>query len=185
MEHGRVDHFLTTYQEVLRVPLLIRGPGIPRGMRISAPVSLVDVAPTILGLANAPRSASMDGLDLSPLWLGEEANAFEERFLYGEAGGGLTFDAEFKGLFPIYRSVRRGRYKLVHESKQDTRRLYDLLQDPGETRDVSAEQPQIAATLQEELTRRHRAPLPETSPNNRVVLDPEEVGRLRALGYAP
>lgn len=47
-EHGGVLHGKTQYQEVVKVPLILRGPGIPKGRRVAAPVSLLDVMPTLL-----------------------------------------------------------------------------------------------------------------------------------------
>jgi len=65
-EHGNFEHGHTLYNEITQVPLLIFGAGVPaeyRGERRAEPVSLVDLAPTILGLAGvAPRERSTDGL---------------------------------------------------------------------------------------------------------------------------
>ena len=187
MEHGRVDHFLPTWQEVLRVPLLLRGPGLPVGLRVESPVSLVDLAPTILGQVGVPAPAPLDGLDLAPLWEAEEDTAravqsvFEERFLYGEAAGGLTYDLVVRGYFPVYRSVRRGRHKLVYESGGGTWKLYDLTVDPGETQDRSAELPEVAAALREEMQGRYERFTPDEL--DAPELTPEDRARLRELGY--
>ncbi len=189
LEHGRVDHFLTQYQEMLRVPLIFRGPGIPAGLRISTPVSSVDLVPTILKLAGAEVPPALDGLDLTPLFRGdrdEAEAAFAERRQYGEASGGLTYDSIVqKGLFPVYRSVRQGRYKLVYESKAEKHALYDLDEDPGEKVDISAVQPEISAQLIDVMRQRYRDYAPEPLPENRVELSKDDIERLRALGYIP
>ena len=185
LEHGRVDHFLTTYQEVLRVPLLIRGPGIPRGMRIDAPVSSVDIAPTLLGLAGGGIPDSLEGLDLAPLWANraDSRDAFERRFLYGEAAGGIQYGEKLAAFYPVYRSIRQGRYKLVSESLGGGDALYDLSDDPLEQVDIIAEQPEIAEALITEMKRRHAGKRSDETPVDPVVLDPEEIDALRALGY--
>jgi arylsulfatase A-like enzyme len=57
LEHGGVLHGGTQFDEVLRVPLILRGPGIPADTRLAEPVSVVDVLPTVLarlGLPPAP-----------------------------------------------------------------------------------------------------------------------------------
>lgn len=185
MDHGRVDHFLTTYQETLRVPLLLRGPGLPRGVRIAQPVSLVDLVPTILRQANVHVPADLDGFDLAPLWRGGESGAFEARYLYGEAAGGLQHDLRMKGVYPLYRSVRRGRYKLVTDSGTGSHALYDLQVDPREQVDISRQEPAITAELLEELRRRPSGSARSISDENRVDLSPEDVDALRALGYLP
>ena len=130
----------------------------------------------------------LDGLDLAPLWTegperDESAEAFSTRYLYGEASGGLTYDFIVKGFYPIYRSVRRGRYKLVYESKGPSQALYDLDEDPTEQVDLSAREPEIAKLLIDEMQRRYRNFTPEAAPENRVELDAGDLERLRALGY--
>jgi arylsulfatase A-like enzyme len=182
MEHGSVEHAHAQYQESLRVPLLIRGPGLPRGLRISTPVSLVDIAPTVLGLTRVEPSQPLAGLDLAPLWNHAESPAFDDRYLYGEASHGLVFEATEKGLVPFSRSLRRGRYKLYYDSRDDAYRLYDLEADPGETTDISAREPDLTAQLTERMSQRYRDFHPE-SRAAQIELDPADAERLRALGY--
>ena len=185
MDHGRLDHFLPMWQEILRVPLILRGPGLPRGVRVTAPVSHVDLAPTILARVGVAEDVSFDGLDLAPLWSGGSDAPFRGRFLYGEGSGGLTYDLVVRGFFPVYRSVRRGPHKLVYESKNDRYALYDLEADPDERADVKSAEPEIARALIEEMRERYRDFTPEPSEENRVELDDEDRERLRALGYLP
>ncbi len=185
MDHGRVDHFLTTYQEMLHVPLILRGPGVPAGLRIPTPVSLIDLMPTVLGLAGVDAPASLEGLDLAPLWRGADSGAFEDRYLYGEAAGGLQWDLTLKGMYPQIRSVRRGRYKLVYESKPERYSLYDLAEDPSEQVDLAKREPQITAQLVAEMRRRYSDFAPRDDSENKVELDQQDIDQLRALGYVP
>lgn len=62
-EHGGKGHLKTVFTEVLAVPLILAGPGVPRGRVVEAPVGLADVAPTMLALAGVP-GADMDGESL-------------------------------------------------------------------------------------------------------------------------
>ena len=192
MDHGRVDHFLPVWQELLRVPLVFRGPGVAAGARVRAPVSLVDLAPTILALAGAETPNEMAGLDLSPLLgtasqgkPGSEAaaRALSDRYLYAEAAGGVTYDLSMRGIFPVHRAVRRGVHKLVWDSTQDSYSLYDLAADPAESIDVRVQKPQIAEELIAEMRRRFSDEAVEPAPENRVDLSDEDLERLRALGY--
>jgi choline-sulfatase len=189
MEHGSVEHSIAAYQESVRVPLLIRGPGIPRGLRIPTPVSLVDVVPTILAQTGVEAPSAIEGLDLSPLWQRAEgaavpSAAFANRLLFVEAAGGISHNYFAGDFFPIYRAVRRGDYKLIIESRSNTSRLYDLSQDPLEQRDISQQQPEIHAQLLSAAGERYSTTgvVPDA---DRVELDPEDLKRLRALGYVP
>ncbi len=60
-------------------------------------------------------------------------------------------------------SMRRGNYKLIHFFETDSYALYDLIQDPGEQKDLSEEMPKLAAKLQAELNawqQEVKAPIP-------------------------
>lgn len=185
MEHGRVDHFLTMYQEVIRVPFVLRGPGIPSGLRPVAPVSIIDVAPTLLTLAGLDVPPDVEGLDLSPLWRDSGSTAFEQRLLYGEASGGLTYRLVVGEYFPIYESVRQGRYKLVYDSKSGEPELFDLAVDPREQANVADAMPEIATRLDSAMRERRASSGDRQPVADPVVLPEEDVDRLRALGYVP
>ena len=184
MEHGRMDHFLTVFQEVLHVPLLMRGPGVPAGERFDTPVSLVDIAPTLLSMAGLAPPRDLDGVDLSQLWREDGNLELEGRILYGEASGGLVHDRWLRGVYPIYRSVRRGNLKLVERVLGDEAEyeLYDLAQDPSETTDLSLQQPDDYAELRALLDERAEIAAPAGSA---VEMQPDEIEQLRALGYVP
>lgn len=186
-EHGQYEHYLGLNQEVLRVPLIVRGPTVPRGKRIETPVSTVDIVPTILALTGALRIPGVEGLDLTPLWrVGEHdtiTKPYLERSLPGEASGALQFDAVARPFLPFHRSLRRGRFKLICDENAKTAQLYDLIDDPGERIDISAREPLIAAQLLEELEARELGL--NRPPGPTIELDPEEERRLRALGYVP
>ncbi len=64
LEHGGVLHGRTQYEEMLRIPMIMRGPGLPAGLRVRSPVSLVDVFPTALSLLGLPGTDELDGIDL-------------------------------------------------------------------------------------------------------------------------
>jgi arylsulfatase A-like enzyme len=173
-EHGGVLHGQTQYQEVLHVPLLVRGPGVPRNRRIAAPASLVDVVPTLLALRGMPSPGGLDGVSLVPFWTSGEAK-LPDRALFSEADHNDVED-------DITRSVRYRGFKLHYNRLTREFRLFDLEHDPEERHDVASEQGAAVAALSERLTRfmaAARAPLEVPQ----RTLTPDEVEKLRSLGY--
>jgi arylsulfatase A-like enzyme len=171
-EHGGVLHGQTQYQEVLRVPLLVRGPGVPRGHRVKTPVSLVDVLPTLLGISGISSPADLDGEDLAALW-SEEGQRAKERYLFSEADhNNVEHD--------ITRAVRYRNFKLHFNRLSGEFRLYDLAEDPGELRDIASEEEGARVALVTELERFLAASAAEAPIRS---LSEEEIRRLRSLGY--
>jgi uncharacterized sulfatase len=114
----------------LRVPLVVRGPGIPRGREVTEPVTQLDTLPTVLGMLGVPVPGGLvqRGSDVSPLLRGEAVPWRDT--VFGE------FDMHHYTLARM-RMVRTARHKLVRylgTSFQDE--LYDLSEDPGETRNL-------------------------------------------------
>jgi len=190
-DHGSFYHFATPYQEVLHVPLIFRGQGIAAGRRIEAPVSLVDIAPTILAWAGVSAPSEMDGLDLTPL-LGQAhsenpAQALQEhlntRLQHGEATGNSQWESKLPGRVPVFTSIRQGPFKLVHQSLDEKVALYDLRTDPKEKTDIARQHPEVTQNLRSAMANRKAEFAEGPGQNNRIELDPEEVERLRALGY--
>jgi len=82
-EHGMVSHN-QLYEEVMHIPLVMVWSGrIPAGLRIATPVSLVDIAPTVLALAEVAEATPIDGLSLVPL-LSEAPAALAREAVFGE-----------------------------------------------------------------------------------------------------
>ena len=166
-EHGEVSHSLFVYDTTLRVPLVVAGPGIP-ARTVGTPVSLVDVAPTVLPLLGLARFDS-DGVDLSGTFTGVNLPA---RDLYAESFAPLL---DF-GWSPL-RSLRSDGFKYIDAPRAE---LYDTTKDPGETQDLSAANPPRTAGLRDKVGRYS----PVTLESGRVSIDRDALGRLQALGYA-
>lgn len=104
------------------------------GQVIDEPVIQLDVLPTALAAANAPKpEVPIDGVNLLPLMEGK-SKQLTERELYFRFG--------------IQHAVRKGEWKLVKASKEMEPMLVNLKQDPGEQRDLSLDQPAKKAELQ-------------------------------------
>jgi arylsulfatase A-like enzyme len=177
-EHGGLLHGRTQYQELLAVPLILRGPGIPRGRVVSEPVSLVDLVPTILAVLGLPPAGLLDGIDLTPSWA-EPARPLPARLLFGEADHGNVVDGQ--PVIDSRRMARLGPEKLCVDRLAQRTELYDLGQDAGEQDDLSARRPERVALLSAALERHLAAQAPVQE--NRATLGPQELELLRSLGY--
>jgi arylsulfatase A-like enzyme len=135
-EHGGAYHGTTLYDEQLRVPLIVNTPS-RIGRRIEDPVSTVDVLPTLLALVDVPASARVRGQDLSP-WLSEALAALP------------ALPPVFAEIGP-QKMVAAGHEKLLCDTARGFCRLFDVAEDPGETRDRAAERPARAAELRRHL----------------------------------
>ncbi len=166
-EHGEIGHSIFVYDTTLRVPLILAGPDIPQNSIVDAPVTLVDLTPSIAGLARLP-AFDADGIDLRPVMSGGPAIG---RALYAESFAPLL---DF-GWAPL-RSLRRDSMKLIAAPRPE---LYDLSADPPEQRNLVDTHPDLARDLTARVDRISGPDLPRPAP-----ADPEVGARLRALGYA-
>ncbi len=184
LEHGGVHHGYTLYNEVIRVPLILRYPrAIPKGKTVDRRiVQSIDMVPTLLEIAGIDQPETMEGESLMPLIRNEEASWRE--YALSETP------------FTDMKAVTKGRWKYIYclgtrslapvERVPQSRggRLYDLAQDPGEHHDVHAEHPEIAEDLHNLLVRL----LPEAE--RRRLLAQQEIEmheavkeQLKSLGY--
>jgi arylsulfatase A-like enzyme len=131
------DKFLP-YEESLRVPLILRGPGVPKGRTVEGQVSNIDFAPTLLDAANARARRVMDGVSLLPT--ARNPSRRPNRALKIEALAPL-----FAGDIPVnawdrpYLGVRTDRYTYVVWTETDEEELYDRQLDPYQLENVASE----------------------------------------------
>jgi arylsulfatase A-like enzyme len=144
------------YEGGIRVPFLVRGPGVAAGAVCREPVALYDLLPTFHDLAGGGSSlpATIDGGSLRPL-LDHAGRGTVRRTLPG-----LVFHRPLYG--PPLSALRVGDLKLVVNWQTGARELYDLARDLGETRDLSAARPDDTARLFAQLDAYLRAVNAET-----------------------
>ncbi len=180
-------HAYSIYESVLRIPLILRLPGVlPAGLRVSDVVETVDIAPTILQLLGIPRPSAFEGRSLTGRMLEPSNSTPDVGAAFSELGPGIT-------------SLRTGRWHSVrnpagltspgtaagddgHEPyfRIESEELYDVSDDPRETRNLARERPEVAASLR----RRLETWLGQREDRYRVeALRPETEAELRALGY--
>ena len=117
-EHGGFEHGHTLYDELLRVPMILRGPGVTSG-RFDTPTSLLDVAPTLAAMMGVD-TVGMVGEDLRGLADRSAAPRFEER--------PLSFGRPLYGL-RRWGSLHEG---MKYSSFEGDEEVYNLDADPGE-----------------------------------------------------
>jgi arylsulfatase A-like enzyme len=177
-DHGRMSHGQTVYQEVLRIPLVIRAPGlIAAGQRLGR-ASLLDVVPTLLELLGVRRpesDKSLDGISLAGRLYGDAAPAADDRPFLSH----LDF-VDGTGLALI-----QGRWKVVLGKNPYRKELFDLQTDPAEAHNLLGEpgSAEPFRRLSEELARRYnlysRAALERTT----IQIQGDLPRNLAALGY--
>jgi arylsulfatase A-like enzyme len=172
-EHGEASHSYSVYDATQRVPLLMSGPGLPRAHVVAEAVRLVDVAPTVIGLAGAEPLPEVEGLDLLPLIMGDEG---DERVAYVETQA-TRLDYGWSPLL----GVRTSRFKYIRAPRPE---LYDLDVDPGELHDVAGTSPEEVARLDRLLANRLVTGSVSREDNRLSVgLSDSDRERLRSLGY--
>jgi hypothetical protein len=131
---GNFGHTMFVHEENVRVPFVIAAPGLLREpIRVRRVASLLDTAPTILDLLGKPIPSSYQGHSL----------------LDAQSGMALfctDYSLGFLGL-------RDGRWKLIHELESGRSSLYDLEDDPDETRDLAGEHPERVEAYRDHLLR--------------------------------
>jgi arylsulfatase/uncharacterized sulfatase len=139
---GKLFKFYTS-QGGLHVPLVMSGPGIKAGHRLTATTFVTDVTPTILelsgvGLEQSAEEVQITGKSLLPALSGASDVV---------RGPDEAVGTEVSGNAALY----RGTYKIVRYAPphgDNAWHLYDLSTDPGETRDLSTEKPELFASMQ-------------------------------------
>jgi choline-sulfatase len=177
MEHGFLSHSRAPYDELCRVPLIVKFPNQRHaGNLVAGQVRLIDVMPTVLDVAGIPDHSrpSMDGASLVPLTAGhqwlkvrkpQDHPAITEILLRGKH---LTV------------AVRDGHYKFIMgDGRSDE--LYDLNRDPGETTNLAGSGGPAEKRLRDQALR----VIEEGSQgrSSRVPVDSKTQKDIRGLGY--
>lgn len=142
-----------TYEGGMRVPCIIRGPGVPAGTKCDELATSLDLLPTIASLTGStlPIDRKIDGIDISRLLADPTAKSPREEFLYYASKGSLE-------------GIREGNWKLRKRPKRRKRgepkiegppqfniELYDLSKDIGEQNNRAEENPELVETLVKQM----------------------------------
>ena len=175
LDHGRWGHWESNlFDEILRVPLVIRIPDRRQAQSIRRQVRLLDLMPTVLDLCGCSVPPDLMGSSLVPLWTGRE-----DQYPGEVALSEMRRD-------PWHRiAVRTETFKLIWDNKcPEQPALYDLQQDPRETYNVSASHPEVVRQLRAAVEE-HLRRVADTGSTQAQELDHDEAvtTRLRNLGY--
>ena len=190
-EHEVLGHGFSLFQPVVRVPLILRGPGIPANTVVAPPVQIVDLPATLLEIVGFGDGRFGDGRSFAaalnePTWTPDY-----EYFLENEFGPDESNQRAF-----VFTGVRRGRWKLVlteqnayfppQNEANDSEALYDLVADPGETNNLILD-PQhrdlideLVAKLRDHSEFLFTTGFRDVEP---AAISPEIRANLEALGY--
>jgi arylsulfatase A-like enzyme len=172
-EKNLVLHANSVYQNLLHVPLLIKFPNSARTGVVRDPVSLIDVAPTILGALDYSAPANVQGRNL--------LQAAGDREIFGESFPCPAMHRPECGSDGcMERAVFSWPYKLI-VSSSGRRESYDLARDPGETKNLYGAQNLVVQGLSGDLSRWMKTAPSEARQQNKV--DGDTVRRLKSLGY--
>jgi arylsulfatase A-like enzyme len=203
LEHGGFEHSYSYYEEMLRVPLLMRIPDEGAGIVVPRPVGLVDIMPTVLDVLGVERVPGLQGDSLRPLWRdgsesGADSVASGENFAdssgaeyWGEASFRRGVQALRSGGWKYVGSVA-SRKSMASPPEQipspPREELYDLSRDPrervnrcrAERERCAAYRRRLAARIEAQRQAARELALPEPQP---ARIDEAVLERLRALGY--
>ncbi|MEM9382420.1 MAG: sulfatase [Planctomycetota bacterium] len=215
-ERGSLHHSHTLYQELVHVPLVVRdalrppggsaarstagstagapdGDAARRGTRIDDPVGLIDVAPTLLDLAGLPPLPHAAGRSLVPLLRGRSLAARPTVTQRTAHAGGRDLAAIRAGRWKLHVRATGGDWSAERRTPSDVA-LFDLVADPGETRDLARGEPEVVERLLSELDAWRRAAVARSAGSRPNATGPRDAARrqvspavrseLRALGYA-
>ena len=173
-DHGLFIH-IQPYAENLAIPLMVKLPrGRGAGSRLDATVETVDLLPTLLDAADVAHPAHLQGESLLPVIEGERPRS--------ETAFGR--DKLNRNRF----ALRAGEHTLIHHIDTGHSELYNRRKDPGEEQDIADDHPEEVASMRALLldmvaSNRELAQAVAAAREGSAVLNPDEVEKLRAIGY--
>lgn len=169
-DHGEEEHGLFLYDEVMRVPLIVKLPGQAHaGRRATVPVQHIDLMPTILAAAGIAAPQGLRGRDLAPVL--RNTGSVAPAGIYAEA-----LYARYHFGWSELLSLTDERYRFIEAPRVE---LYDLERDPGERSNVAGERAQITAAMRAGLA----ALTTDRALDQPTAVSDADRQRLAALGY--
>ncbi|MFN7974428.1 MAG: sulfatase-like hydrolase/transferase [Acidobacteriota bacterium] len=182
-EHGGILHGYTSYDEMVRVPAILRAQGVPAGTLVSARTESVDLGPTLLDLANVPPLPDADGRTLRGLLSGSEQGRARVYTSASSAPGIYTvIEGDWKYVF----APRNGLEVGIGEGSARVRErffLWNTAIDPLEKRNRVHDEPVLAAYFHHAIRCWLDRTLGSRPEGAAAPITPEMKTILKALGY--
>ncbi|MGA1874919.1 MAG: tetratricopeptide repeat protein, partial [bacterium] len=173
-EHKENTHGIFIYDTTVRVPLILRYPGLPQGMVSSHPVKTLDILPTVLEMLNIPPPQGLEGESLLNHLGRLEPDQRKEAAIFLE-----TRFPEINFGWSRLQGIRNRRWKYIQAPRPE---LYDLEKDPQERYNVINQYPQQVRSLRE-ILRSFTETHPPVSRSLYTPMDRTTRERLQSLGY--
>lgn len=179
-DHGLMSHGNSLYRELIHVPLIMVGPGIPAGMVVQRPVSLMWLAPTLVSLTGA-TSRPFSGPAMNLGWTRAEQSSWPDPLseltrMYQDPNAPNYSGAMVSVVTPQWHLIVGGKNK---------EELFAWGGDSAEKRNLSNAQPAVAGMLRGELQRREAEASGKQNPANTPGERERMNDYLKALGYVP
>lgn len=150
----------SVYEHSMRAPLIVSGPGVPKGGSTSALTYLLDIFPTILRLGEAEEPNGLDGEDLRSIWEGKAERVRDTLFL---------------SYAKVMRAVRDQRWKMIRYPHINHTQLFDLENDPHEMTNLAEEEDQknrvASLTAEMERWQKHLGDTQPLTSENPIPMD--------------
>jgi len=172
-EHGESTHGYFVYESAVKVPLVVKAPGRRAGGRVPDLVGLIDIAPTVCSLLGIKRPPQVQGVDLSAHLEGAVPGD-EDRAIYAESLTPTKYNAN-----ALVALVTR-RWKYIQTTRPE---LYDLANDPTESNNLAASEPDRTKAMQDRLHRTIERQCRQADKDSRLAMEAKDLRRLEALGY--
>lgn len=167
-EHNTYFSLDGVYEEIIRVPLIIRFPKLfPKGKIITEQVSLIDIAPTIFDILGLSKPHYLQGKSLFTFI--KPFRIHQGRYIFSSCRECLT--------------LRTESWKLIKDDIADSYELYNLKHDPQELRNLVTERHNKLKQLKQELENLKKCATSLVLPRKGPELSDENKERLRSLGY--
>ena len=184
LDHGLLTHGQSLYPELVRVPLILAGPGLPRGERSEVPVSNRHLAPTLAAVGNAAFRREQDALDLSqPGTLAEKPIFFSSRQGWWNGTWKTNLYGLREGDWELHWAPEGASWGESEPPPDGQIRLFDLRTDPEQHTDLAEREPERAAEMKERL-RAHLETARRDEPRQSIGAGKQGLQGLDDIGYA-